>query len=138
MEQNFGPHMEQKCAVLDASAGSVSSWNAAAVCGSSDNANWSTQRNSNRAVDKASSQSLAPGCPFATSAACAESVERRTLAPVLLEDHVLLDKVERHVTRSFDHDLDVVGCELTAARGHQDRIHDDRREPQWCPARSPL
>jgi hypothetical protein len=34
MEQNFGPHMEQKCAVLAGSAGSVSPWKASAVSGS--------------------------------------------------------------------------------------------------------
>ena len=26
MEQNFGPHIEQKCAVFAGSAGSVASW----------------------------------------------------------------------------------------------------------------
>jgi hypothetical protein len=41
IEQNFGPHIEQKCAVLADSAGRVSSWNARAVSGSSGNANWS-------------------------------------------------------------------------------------------------
>ena len=49
IEQNFGPHIEQKCAVLAGSAGSVSSWNSRAVSGSSDSANWSFQRNSKRA-----------------------------------------------------------------------------------------
>ena len=34
MEQNFGPHIEQKCAIFAGSAGSVSSWNAIAVSGS--------------------------------------------------------------------------------------------------------
>src|SRR5207253_417053 len=35
MEQNFGPHMEQKCATLWPSFGSVASWKAQAVSGSS-------------------------------------------------------------------------------------------------------
>ena len=34
-EQNFGPHIEQKCADLVASFGSVSSWKSRAVSGSS-------------------------------------------------------------------------------------------------------
>ena len=38
MEQNFGPHMEQKCAVFAGSAGSVSSWYACAVSGSKESA----------------------------------------------------------------------------------------------------
>ena len=71
MEQNFGPHIEQKWAVLAGSAGSVSSWKASAVTGSSDSANWSRQRNSNRALDRASSRSWAPGWPLARSAAWA-------------------------------------------------------------------
>ena len=33
-QQNFGPHIEQKCAILAGSAGSVSSWKAMAVSGS--------------------------------------------------------------------------------------------------------
>ena len=41
MEQNFGPHMEQKWAVLAGSWGSVASWNSLAVTGSSDRLNWS-------------------------------------------------------------------------------------------------
>jgi hypothetical protein len=71
MEQNFGPHIEQKCAVFAGSAGSVSSWNDRAVSGSSDRLNWSVHRNSKRALDNASSQSWAPGCPLARSAECA-------------------------------------------------------------------
>ena len=43
MEQNFGPHIEQKCATLLASLGKVSSWNSPAVFGSSDRLNWSCQ-----------------------------------------------------------------------------------------------
>ena len=35
MLQNFGPHIEQKCATLAPSAGSVWSWKARAVTGSS-------------------------------------------------------------------------------------------------------
>ena len=38
MEQNFGPHMEQKCAVFAGSAGRVSSWYACAVSGSKESA----------------------------------------------------------------------------------------------------
>jgi len=41
MEQNLGPHMEQKWAVLAGSWGSVASWNRRAVTGSSDKLNWS-------------------------------------------------------------------------------------------------
>lgn len=41
MEQNLGPHMEQKWAVLAGSWGSVASWNRRAVTGSSDRWNWS-------------------------------------------------------------------------------------------------
>ena len=41
MEQNLGPHMEQKWAVLAGSWGSVASWNNLAVTGSSDRLNWS-------------------------------------------------------------------------------------------------
>ena len=41
MEQNLGPHMEQKWAVLAGSCGSVASWNRRAVTGSSDRWNWS-------------------------------------------------------------------------------------------------
>src|SRR5207247_9489065 len=71
IEQNFGPHIEQKCAVFAGSAGSVSSWNDRAVSGSSERLNWSSQRNSNLAFDNASSQPCAPGCPLARSAAWA-------------------------------------------------------------------
>ena len=39
IEQNFGPHIEQKCAPLALSFGSVSSWNFCAVSGSSDRLN---------------------------------------------------------------------------------------------------
>ncbi|CFS71133.1 Uncharacterised protein [Mycobacterium tuberculosis] len=41
------------------------------MSGSSDSANWSFQRNSKRAVLKASSRSWARGWPLAKSAACA-------------------------------------------------------------------
>jgi hypothetical protein len=41
MLQNLGPHVLQKCAILAPSAGSVSSWYASAVTGSSDRLNWS-------------------------------------------------------------------------------------------------
>src|SRR5205085_8321439 len=71
IEQNFGPHIEQKCAVLAGSAGRVSSWYVRAVSGSSESSNWSCQRNSKRAFDRASSHSWAVGWPLARSAACA-------------------------------------------------------------------
>src|SRR4051794_32294434 len=61
IEQNFGPHIEQKWATLAPSAGRVSSWKSLAVSGSSDRWNWSLQRNSNRAFDRASSRFWAPG-----------------------------------------------------------------------------
>src|SRR6476646_9708666 len=61
IEQNLGPHIEQKCAVLAPSAGSVWSWNASAVSGSRLRLNWSRQRNSKRARDKASSCSRVGG-----------------------------------------------------------------------------
>ena len=48
IEQNFGPHIEQKCASLALSLGRVSSWNFRAVSGSSDRLNWSRQRKSKR------------------------------------------------------------------------------------------
>ena len=50
IEQNFGPHMEQKCATLLLSLGRVSSWNSRAVSGSRPRLNWSCQRNSKRAL----------------------------------------------------------------------------------------
>ena len=43
IEQNFGPHMEQKCASLKPSSGSVSSCMERAVSGSSESANCSFQ-----------------------------------------------------------------------------------------------
>src|SRR2546423_898090 len=61
MEQNFGPHIEQKWAVLAPSAGRVSSWYDRAVSGSSDSSNWSAQRKSKRALERASSHAWAPG-----------------------------------------------------------------------------
>ena len=42
IEQNLGPHIEQKCAVLAGAAGSVSSWYDRAVSGSIDRLNWSS------------------------------------------------------------------------------------------------
>src|SRR5207244_261373 len=71
IEQNFGPHIEQKCALFAGDAGSVSSWKDRAVSGSSARLNWSSQRNSNRALDSASSHACARGWPLARSAACA-------------------------------------------------------------------
>jgi hypothetical protein len=41
IEQNLGPHMEQKWAVLAGSWGRVASWYARAVTGSRDRLNWS-------------------------------------------------------------------------------------------------
>src|SRR5687767_15246791 len=49
IEQNLGPHIEQKCAVLAPSAGRVWSWYCSAVSGSRLRLNWSRQRNSKRA-----------------------------------------------------------------------------------------
>jgi hypothetical protein len=43
MEQNFGPHIEQKCASLKPSSGSVSSCMERAVSGSSESSNWRFQ-----------------------------------------------------------------------------------------------
>src|SRR3954467_7142755 len=74
IEQNLGPHIEQKWAVLAPSAGRVWSWNASAVSGSSDRLNWSRQRKSKRARDSASSHAFAAGWPFARSAAWAASL----------------------------------------------------------------
>src|SRR5436190_23673952 len=71
IEQNLGPHMEQKWAVLAGSAGSVSSWYDRAVSGSSDKSNWSSHRNSKRAWESASSHAWAAGWPLARSAAWA-------------------------------------------------------------------
>src|SRR3989449_508076 len=67
IEQKCGPHMEQKCDVFAASWGSVSSWKALAVSGSSERLNWSSQRNSNRAFDSTLSRACAPGWPLAGS-----------------------------------------------------------------------
>ncbi|MNP37227.1 hypothetical protein D3C76_1306620 [compost metagenome] len=71
IEQNFGPHMEQKCATLAESFGRVSSWYERAVSGSRPRLNWSSQRNSKRALLKALSRICAPGWPLARSAAWA-------------------------------------------------------------------
>jgi hypothetical protein len=59
MEQNLGPHMEQKWESLAPSWGRVSSWKARAVSGSIERSNWSCQRNSKRARERASSRSRA-------------------------------------------------------------------------------
>src|SRR3954471_7882900 len=45
IEQNFGPHIEQKAAVLKASWGRVSSCIRRAVSGSSERLNWASQSN---------------------------------------------------------------------------------------------
>ena len=71
MEQNCGPHIEQKWATLAPSAGSVSSWNSRAVSGSSERLNWSSQRNSKRALRQRVVPRLRPGWPLARSAAWA-------------------------------------------------------------------
>src|SRR4029450_10167271 len=47
IEQNFGPHIEQKWATLWASLGRVSSWKARAVAGSGGRMNWALQRKAN-------------------------------------------------------------------------------------------
>jgi hypothetical protein len=70
IEQKCGPHMEQKCADFAPSCGSVSSWNERAFSGSRPRLNWSSQRNSKRALLSALSRYCAPG-PLARSAACA-------------------------------------------------------------------
>lgn len=74
MEQNLGPHMEQKWATLAPSAGRVSSWNSLAFQGSRERLNWSSQRNSKRAFERALSRIWAPGSPLARSAAWAASL----------------------------------------------------------------
>ena len=63
IEQNFGPHMLQKWALLAGSLGSVASWNTRAVSGSRLRLNWSYQRKSKRAALSASSHSCALGWP---------------------------------------------------------------------------
>ena len=84
IEQNLGPHIEQKWAVLAGSAGSVSSWYARAVSGSSDSSNWSCQRNSKRALDRASSQHLGAGVALGQVGGVGRD---------LVGDHALLDVV---------------------------------------------
>ena len=74
IEQKCGPHMEQKWATLADSLGRVSSWNSRALSGSRPRLNWSSQRNSKRALDKALSRICAPGWPLARSAAWAASL----------------------------------------------------------------
>src|SRR5271157_3909488 len=71
IEQNSGPHMLQKAAVLKASCGSVSSCILRAVSGSSERRNWSFQLKLYRARLRASSRSRAPARWRARSAACA-------------------------------------------------------------------
>src|SRR5438445_673265 len=71
IEQNFGPHMAQNSAVLNASCGSVSSCFALAASGSRESANCWFQSNAYRARESASSRSRAPVRRRATSAACA-------------------------------------------------------------------
>ena len=56
IEQKCGPHIEQKCASLAPSCGSVSSWNCFALSGSRPRLNWSSQRNSKRALETALSR----------------------------------------------------------------------------------
>src|SRR5262245_33580666 len=71
IEQYLGPHMLQKWADLKVSCGSVSSWNARAVSGSSERRNCSFQSKAKRARLSASSRSWAPLRLRATSAAWA-------------------------------------------------------------------
>src|SRR5437879_6066359 len=71
IEQNFGPHMAQNSAVLNASCGSVSSCFALAASGSRESANCWFQSNAYRARESASSRSRAPARRRATSAAWA-------------------------------------------------------------------
>ena len=59
----------------------VSSWYSRAVSGSSERLNWSSQRNSKRALLKALSRYWAPGCPLARSAAW---------AAIFISDHTIL------------------------------------------------
>ena len=167
IEQNFGPHIEQKWAVFAGSAGSVSSWYSRAVSGSSDSANWSCQRNSKRALRQRVVALLRPrmllgevggvrgdlvgdhpglhvvpvrqaevflGRDVAEHRGAglrdhgradrggdvvvgrrdvggqrAEGVERRLLAQLLLEPHVLHDLVHRDVPGALDHHLHAMG-----------------------------
>jgi hypothetical protein len=60
IEQNFGPHIEQNCAVLNTSCGSVSSCIRRAGLGVERQANCSFQSKAKRAGDRASSRSRAP------------------------------------------------------------------------------
>ena len=55
IEQNFGPHIEQKCALFCGSLGRVASWYRRAVSGSRLRLNWSYHLKSKRAVLRASS-----------------------------------------------------------------------------------
>lgn len=86
MEQNFGPHIEQKWAVLAGSLGRVASWKSRAVTGSKDRLNWSHHRNSKRALLSASSQAWACGCPCGRTALV--SVQR--MGGQKLRDHLCL------------------------------------------------
>src|SRR4051812_49894240 len=61
IEQNLGPHMLQKWAVLAPSAGGGWAGDCSAVSGSRLRVNWSRQRNSKRARLRAASWSLAAG-----------------------------------------------------------------------------
>ena len=70
-EQNFGPHIEQNSAVLNASWLRVLSCFSRARSGSIAKANCFSQSKDQRASDIASSQSRAPGRWRATSAAWA-------------------------------------------------------------------
>ena len=74
IEQKFGPHMLQKWLAFAWLPGSVLSWNSIAFSGSSDSANWSFQRKSKRARERASSRNWAAKWPFARSAAWAASL----------------------------------------------------------------
>jgi len=56
----------------------------------------------------------------------AERVERRAMAPVLLQDDVLIHQVERDVPRTLDHDLHVeTGRDKSTPRPQDFRVVPD-------------
>ena len=83
IEQNFGPHIEQKCAVLAGSAGSVSSWK--------DRADRRTEPADLGGADRAGD--VVAGRRH-VSCQRPQRVERRLAAEPLLEPHVLGDLVQ--------------------------------------------
>jgi hypothetical protein len=64
IEQKCGPHMEQKCASLAPSCGSVSSWELLRRVGIIPRLNWSAQRNRTGACDKRVVARLRAGMPL--------------------------------------------------------------------------